>query len=109
MAKTYSCIGIIRYNTSDEPKIRFTDNLAQRLTKFKPLENWARLDFVEFDKSCSKQELLSLAIEHENFTSAEDQWLLSKELARLSKVEKKREYKSALTNISAEELLEAIK
>ena len=111
----FSVIGIIKSKTDNKSSIKFTNNLKERLHKFKPFSDYERLDFVEIGKSVNKTDALKFLLNDINFQSIEDQKLINDKLQNYLLKDNKSEYKLTLSgksisnDITAEQLLELIK
>lgn len=114
MSKTFTVIGIVKSKTDIKSSIKYANNLKERLSKFQPLTDFERLDFVEIGQSLTKTEALKFLLNHINFQSIEDQKLINDKLQQNLLKDNKTDYKLTLsgksikTDITAEQLLDAI-
>jgi hypothetical protein len=115
MSKTFNVIGIIKGKNDNKCSIKFANDLKKRLTKFQPFTDFDRLDFIEIGDNLTKTEALKFLLNHSNFQSIEDQKLINDKLHQYLEKDNKSEYKLTLSgkslkaDITAEQLLEAIK
>lgn len=110
--KVYTVAGIAT-DRKGNTKVRYANNLDNRL-KVLLRDNFTNINFIELDNSLDKISICKVLLTHNQYTDYTD--IINNELTRLTNVndsiiikQKKRERKLALMNITAEQVLEAIK
>ena len=110
--KVYSVAGIAT-DRKGNTKVRYANNLDNRL-KVLYRDKFTDINFIQLDNSLDKESICKLLLTHNLYINYVD--VIHNELKRLSSIndtvvikQQKRLRKLALANISAEDILEAIK
>jgi hypothetical protein len=110
--KVYNVAGVAT-DTKGNTKVRYANDLDNRL-KVLFRNKFTNINFIQLDNSLDKASICNILLTHNQFTDYTD--IINNELKRLSRINdtiiikaKKRERKLALANITAEQVLEAIK
>ena len=110
--KVYTVAGIAT-DRKGNTKVRYANNLDNRL-KVLYRDNFTDINFIQLDNSLDKESICKLLLTHNQYINYVD--VINNELKRLSSIndtvvikQQKRLRKLALANISAEDILEAIK
>jgi hypothetical protein len=96
-------------------KVKYTDDLSKRMKKYSNLSDFEMFEMIMLPEPMSKLKALQYIVSLPEMSRDEVQTLLTTKISRYEMRENKHEYKLVLTNksvkndISAEDLLEAIK
>lgn len=112
MTKTYTVAGIAT-DSKGNTKVRYANNLAIR-TKVLQSNNFTNVKLVQLDDNYEKYEIAQMLL---NMTEFNDyKHIITQEIKKINRVEQqyslkmqKKQRKLALANITAEDVLDAIK
>lgn len=110
--KLYKVAGIAT-DSKGNTKVRYANNLDNRI-KVLTRDNFTNINLIELDNEYEKFEICQILLTDNRFTDYID--IINNELNRINRIEDeysvkliKKQRKLALANISAEQVLEAIK
>ena len=82
--KTFTIAGITQHD-SNQPKIRWSNDLIRRIKQFTKSHPEGRCDFIQLPNDMTKLEALEFMQTHETFQSPDDQAIISDAICDRSK------------------------
>ena len=82
--KTFTICGITQHD-SNQPKIRWSNDLIRRIKQFTKSHPEGRCDFIQLPNDMTKLEALEFMQTHETFQSPDDQAIISDAICDRSK------------------------